>query len=138
MKSGLEKLLNTGRDLVENPDQSDLSDPDTPSQPIVGDFSSHDLIHGNVADPPSFDEPNMQNPPPDDIIIVSPVNTVPRTESENVSRWSFSMNPLSFFQRSENPASGCVANEKELGNAGREIEQTVSVSSPQHTSTPNE
>ena len=70
MKSGLEKLLNTGRDLVENPDQSDLSDPDTPSQPIVGDFSSHDLIHGNVADPPSFDEPNTQNPPSNDIIIV--------------------------------------------------------------------
>ena len=85
MKSGLDKLLSAGRDLVENPDQSDLSEPDTPSQPLLGDFSSHDLIHGNIADPPIFDEPDLQIPQSDDIIVVSHENTVPRTEPESVS-----------------------------------------------------
>ena len=98
MKSSFEKLVNTGRDLSKNPEQFESSDPDQPSQPLIGDFSSHDLIHSGIADPPSFDEQTPQEPPPDEIVVITNAENVPRTETENVnSRWNFSINPLSFF-----------------------------------------
>ena len=72
------------------------------SQPLVGDFSSFDLIRNRIADPAIF-EPPPEGPQSDEIVVVS--HDVLRTESGNVnSRWSFSMNPLSYFQKSEAPA----------------------------------
>ena len=139
MKSGFQKLLNVSRNLTENPEQFDNIDPDQPSTPLIGDFSSHDLIQNSIADPPSFDEQIQQNSPVD-IVNIPAVNETQSVENENVvSRWNFSINPLSYFQRSESPASSCVANAKDIRNAGKEIEQIEdSVSSPQRTSTPND
>ena len=85
-------------------DRSDPADLDEASQPLVGDFSSFDLIRNKIAVPAIF-EPPPEGPQSDGIVVVS--HEVLRTESGNVnSRWSFSMNSLSYFQIKSVPPVG--------------------------------
>ena len=107
------------------------------SQPLVGDFSSFDLIRNRIADPAIF-EPPPEGPQSDEIVVVS--HDVLRTESGNVnSRWSFSMNPLSYFQKSEAPAGSDDAPEVEVESEDQKIGQDDRpISSPQLASTPTD
>ena len=130
-KSGMEKLLSTGRKLSE----SEPVDQGEPSQPLVGDFSSHDLIRNSIAYPPVFDEPNPQAPISDEITVVSLDNGVPRTQTGNVNnRWSFSLNPLSYFQQPTPPNND---NNPKEGNQRGSL-GTGPVTPPQMTSTPTD
>ena len=133
VKSGMDKLLSSSKKLTDDSDIADLSEPD---QPLVGDFSSHDLIRNRIADPPVFDEPIPPDPTADSIVIVSHKN-VPRTEVGNVnSRWSFSINPMNYF-RSETPYDGATPS-NEVKEENQEIEQIGLISPPQQASTPND
>ena len=126
---------------MDEPELIDPYEPDRPAQPLLGHFSSHDLIHSSIAKPQLFDESVSQTPLSDEIIIISHDNEVPRTEASSVNtRWNFSLNPLSYFQRSDGTDSNCVvANNIDHRNAGQEIDQhNESISSPQCTSTPND
>ena len=138
---GIDKLLSTSRNLVDEPELIDPNETDRPTQPLLGHFSSHDLIHSSIAEPQLFDESVSQTPLSDEIIIISHDNEVPRTEASSVNtRWNFSLNPLSYFQRSDGTDSNCAfANNVDLRNASQETDQhNVSISSPQCTSTPTD
>ena len=94
---GIDKLLSTSRDLVDEPELIDPNEPDQPAQPLLGHFSSHDLIHSSIAEPQLFDESVSQTPLSDEIIIISHDNEVPRTEASSVNtRWNFGLNPFLF------------------------------------------
>ena len=93
---GIDKLLSTIRDLVDEPELIE-DEPDRPAQPLLGHFSSHDLIHSSIAEPQLFDESVSQTPLSDEIIIISHDNEVPRTEASSVNtRWNFGLNPFLF------------------------------------------
>ena len=135
-KSGMEKLLSTSRDMVEDPEAIDLTDSDQPTQPIVGDFSAHDLIRSRIAEPQNFDEPAPAPSLPNEIAVVTH-DARAGTSSVN-SRWSF--NPLSYFQRTDSANSTCdVANNNGSRNDSQEIDEVqASISAPQCASTPQE
>ena len=130
----MKKVLSSSRKLTDDSDPADLEDV---SQPLVGDFSSHDLIRNRIADPSTF-EPPPKGPPSDDIVVVS--DNALKAELGNVnSRWSFSMNPLSYFQRSDNQPGDNDAPRNDLERDNREIGQDDRpISSPQLASTPND
>ena len=118
---------------MDEPELIDPYEPDRPAQPLLGHFSSHDLIHSSIAKPQLFDEPISQTPLSNEVIIISHDNEVRRTEASSVNtRWSFSLNPLSYFQQSDGTDSDCaVADNIVLRNAGQETDQhNVSSSSP--------
>ena len=130
IKAGMNKLLSSSRKLTDDSDELDGT-----NQPLVGDFSSHDLIRNRIAPPNTFDE-LPQEPPSDDIVVISHEN-VPRTESGSVNtRWSFSINPLAYF-RSETPVSGGTPG-NEAKERDHDSEQVGPISPPQLTSTPKE
>ena len=105
----------------------------------MGNFSAHDLIRNKIADPPVF-EPPPQGSPPDEIVVLTHEDGIPKNDVGNVNnRWSFSINPLSYFQRSDNAANSRVAPKSDSQEAGQEVGQnTGPISSPQLTSTPTE
>ena len=133
---GMKKLLESSRKLT---DDSDLDDENETYQPLTGDFSSQDLIRNKVADPPTF-EPAPQDSFTDEIVVVSLENEVLKSEPGSVnSRWNFSINPLSYFQRPEIPANSSEAPKIELGNENPVTGQDAGpIPSPQMTSTPTE
>ena len=139
VKSGMDKLLSTSRKLAELPAGEDDSDEDQLFQPVFGDFSENDLISNKIAEPQKFDSPPVLAEMSDDIVVLKH-NDAQVAEPENVnSRWSFSINPLSYFQRTNPPADSCKVPESDSGCQSTEIGlSNIPISSPQHTSTPNE
>ena len=104
MRTSTDKLISTGRKLTNRNIDDDLTDDDDVEGPPVlnDDFSSHDLIRNNIADPHLFDEPPSQPENENEIVIVSHENAIPTTQIDNLrSRWSYSLNPFSYLQRSE-------------------------------------
>ena len=125
VRAGMEKLLSTGKTLIEGPSGS--SDRQPPQPKPTGNFSSQDLIHGKVSDPPSFDELEQEEDVNvDGVVIVSSENAPIRAENAS-SRWGFSLNPFAYLQRQE----GVEDNDAVL-DAGPEDDETgpADVASP--------
>ena len=145
MRRGLTKLLDTGRKLTDSDTGLDESDDDEdllPRQQPIGDFSSADLIRNNVASPPSFDnEPQNVDANTDVMIIAHDVDTNLQSSTvDNLnSRWSFSLNPFSFLQRSEQEqnAGGEPRASDKLNAAVGSVSEEATVQ-PQCASTPND
>ena len=151
-KEGMEKLIAAGKSLIEgeitvSPTESGPSRPDP-----IGDFTSHDLIRSNIADPRSFDEaapPNEENDNilianagKDEVLVVSKDQNPASVDNVN-SRWSFSFNPLNYLQRQDSePNRGVEANDDANAdaNAGQieSLDAGVSLEEPQLASTPND
>ena len=141
MKLGMEKLVSTGKGLIDHDTDGPSGRPDEqpPFSPPTGSFSSHDLIRERIADPSSFDEEDQPGNNDNALIIVSRDNVPTRVDNVN-SRWSLpSLNPFAYLQRPQDDEIG-VENPDNDATAPAEIASPRDVDSaePQLTSTPKD
>ena len=124
LHNSMAKLVTTGKKIIHRDiSLEDWSEPSDTSNPL-SDFSSHDLIRNNIAEPQNFDEPVMSNLPDNEIKVLSQVP--PSTVAESSSIWNLSLNPFSYYRRNQN----------ESGRVGS-IPDDANIQ-PQQSSTPNQ
>ena len=101
LRQTTQKLLSSSRKIVEEQTDRPAEQPsyDEPEESIVGNFSSHDLIRHNIANPNVFDDPVdlITN----DLQVIPANEPIPSTTAEPSSSWSFSLNPFHYMQRAE-------------------------------------
>ena len=141
INKGMSKLVTTGKKLINrNIQMDDLTDTSDESPPVVNpiaDFSSHDLIRRNVANPQIFDEPIPVQPSVSEIARVS-VNSLPSNVSEASSVLSI-LNPFSYYMRKNDTPSGAEAGPAPKSSVGRveSIADDANID-PQLSSTPKQ